>query len=272
MSSLLPRPEEVANRAARVLEKLPVSEIEIFRSEADLPFLLDRHEEADVLLVTFPAYRPGSTEPSLWQRNIVSELEAHRLLLGADEHAYLGPARELRGLRTAVRLVEEVTADLEVEPARVICIGTSNAAVLGAMTGLSYGAGVLILGGPPLNMGTLLKQWAAGERRAGGKRRASANRLMELSRLDEGPASIEWLDGLVASLAATCPRPSRVRVLVSPEDFVFPSVNRFYEERHSFPNVDVELDLTDAPAHDQMAKEFYNHFLARAVAEELGWP
>jgi hypothetical protein len=254
-----------------VLENSPVSDIKTFQAETAMPYLLDPTDEAKVLVVTFPAYRTGVVEPPMWQRSAVGELKAHRLLLGSDEHTYWGPAQECRGLRTAVRLVEEVTAELEVEPEDVYCIGSSNAGVLALLTGLSYGAGALILGGPPVNLGTLLNRWATVERREGRKPMSSAGRLLDLARRDGGPDAVEWLDGLIPSLAADCPHPCRVRILATPNDFVFPGINHFYEERFSFPNVDIELDLTDAETHDDMAKEFYGHFLVRAVAEELGW-
>lgn len=246
-----------------------MSEIEIFEAEAALPFLLDRFEGADLILVGFPAYRTGVTDPALWQRDPESKYPAHRLLLGSDEHTYWGPAQECRGLRTAVRLLEKVTAELDVPPARVACIGTSNAAVLATLTGLAFGAGVLVLGAPPLAMGTLLGNWATEERRTGGKPMTSAVRLLELAERDGGPDPVDWLNELVPSLAAKCPHPCKVRILTSSDDFVFPGIDAFFREQAAWPNVDIELDMTDAPNHDAVAKEFYREFLVRALYEEL---
>ena len=200
---------------------------------------------------------------------IKGSFKAHRLVLGADEHTYWGPAQEMRGIRTAVGLLEQITAELDVSPARVACIGTSNAAALAALTGLAFGAGVLILGGPPLAMGTLLGGWATVERREGGKPMVSASHLLGLARRDGGPDPVDWLNGLLPSLAAECPRPCRVRLFASPHDFVFPGCLEFFQQRELWPNVEVELDLSEAETHDASAKEFYDKFLVRAVREEL---
>jgi hypothetical protein len=250
-----------------------MAQIEIFEAEAALPYALDLVEGADQILVGFPGYHTGAVDPPLWMLNVAGQdfgsFKAHRLILGADEHTYWGPAQEMRGIRTAVSLLEQVTAELDVAPARVACIGTSNAAVLAALTGLAFGAGVLILGGPPLAMGTLLSGWATVERREGGKPMVSASHLLELARRDGGPDPVDWLNGLLPSLAAACPRPCRVRLFASSHDFVFPGCLEFFQQRELWPNVDVELDLSEAETHDASAKEFYDKFLVRAVREEL---
>jgi len=242
---------------------------ELFQGEAALPYALEPADEADQILVGFPAYRTGVVEPSLWLRNKIGEHKAHLLLLGADEHSYVGPAQELRGLRTAVRLIDEVAGELGVAPERVICFGTSMAASVAMLTGLAYGARAIVLGAPPLALGTLLGGWATEERRTGRKPMTSAIQFMELARRDGGPDPVEWLDGLIPSLAFECPRPAKVRLFANPEDWTFPGVSRFFEERESFPNVDVELDLTDASSHDKVAEAFYGDFLPRVLSEEL---
>jgi hypothetical protein len=248
---------------------MPVSEIKTFQGEAALPYLLDEVEGADVIIVSFPGYRTGGSEPALWQRDTSAKYKVHRLLLGADEHSYWGPAGELRGVRTAVALLEEFTTNLDVAPERVVCVGSSNAASLAAMVGLAYGAGLLILGAPAFAMGTLLTNWAAHERRTGGKPMTSAVRLLELGRRDGEPDSVEWLDRLIESLALECPHPCTVRLLASPDDFGYPGAERLFEQRASFPNVEVELELTDAPTHDAVAKEFYIDFLPRVLVERF---
>lgn len=242
---------------------------ETFHAEAALPYVLDRVEDADEILVGFPAYRTGVVEPSAWLSSMLGEHKAHRLLLGADEHTYIGPAQEMRGLRTAVRLIDEVASELDVPPERVFCFGTSMAASVAALTGLAYGARALVLGAPPLALGTLLGGWAAEERRTGRRPMASAIHFLELARREGGLDPVDWLDGLLPSLAAACPRPAKVRLFANPEDWTFPGVNRFFEEQDSFLNVDVEVELTDAPSHDEVAELFYSDFLPRALAEEL---
>ena len=245
----------------------PVSEL--FHAEAALPYALDRIEDADQILVGFPPYHTGVVEPSLWLSSMVGEHKAHRLLLGADEHTYIGPAQELRGLRTAVRLIGEVAGELGVPPERVICFGTSMAASIAALTGLAFGARALVLGAPPLALGTLLGGWAEQERRTGRKPMASAIHFLELARRAGGPGPVEWLDGLIPSLAYACPRSAKVRLFANPEDWTFPGVSRFFDEQESFPNVEVEVELTDAASHDEVAEAFYSDFLPRALAEEL---
>jgi hypothetical protein len=143
------------------------------------------------------------------------------------------------------------------------------AASLAALTGLAYGARAVVLGAPPLAYGTLLGGWASQERRTGRRPMTSAIHFLELAQRDGGPDPIEWLDTLIPSLASKCPRPSRVRLFANPEDWTFPGVSRFFEEQTSFPNVDVEVELTDAPSHDEVAEAFYRDFLPRTLAEEL---
>lgn len=242
---------------------------EIFQAEAALPYSLERVEGADQILVGFPHYRTGVVEPSLWLSDKIGEHKAHRLLLGADQHTYVGPAQELRGLRTAVRLIEQVADGVGVPPEHVFCFGTSMAASIAALTGLAYGARALILGAPPLALGTLLDGWANEERRTGRRPMTSAIQLLELARRAGGPDPVEWLDGLIPSLAYACPRSAKVRLFANPEDWTFPGVSRFFDEQESFPNVEVEVELTDAASHDEVAEAFYSDFLPRALAEEL---
>jgi pimeloyl-ACP methyl ester carboxylesterase len=246
--------------------------LELFEAEAALPYLLDQVEGADQILVGFPAYRTGVVPPGTWQLAQIARYTAHRLLLGADEHTYIGPAQELRGLRTAVRLIEKTTDELGVAPERVVCFGTSMAATLAALTGLAYGARAIVLGAPPLAIGTLVGAWSNAELRTTDKPMTSARHLLELGRRDSGPDPIEWGDGLIPSFAAACPRPAKVRLFTNPKDFTFPGVKQFYDERASFPNVKVELELTGAPSHDAVAKAFYADFLPRVLSEELGTP
>lgn len=243
--------------------------MELFEAEAALPYLLDQVEGAEQILVGFPAYRTGIVPPGDWQLAKIEQHRAHRLLLGADEHTYIGPAQELRGLRTAVRLIEKVADDLGVAPEHVVCFGTSMAASLAALTGLAYGARATVLGAPPLALGTLIGGWAKHERQSGGRPMTSAIHLLELGRREGGPDPVEWGDGLIPSLAAACPRPAKVRLFANPEDFTFPGVEQFFEQRSSYPNVEVELELTDAPSHDAVAKAFYAEFLPRVLSEEL---
>lgn len=242
---------------------------ETFHAETALPYALDQVEEADHLLVGFPPYRTGVVDPPLGLRAKIGEQKAHRLFLGADEHTFIGPAQEQRGLRTAVRLIEEVGDELGVPPSRVICFGTSMAASLAALTGLAYGAGSIVLGAPPLALGTLLGNWARHERKTGRRPMTSAIHFVELARREGGPDPVEWLDGLIPSLASECPHPAKVRLFANPDDWTFPGVNRFYEQRESFPNVDVEVEWTDAPTHDEVAEAFYGDFFPRALSEEL---
>lgn len=241
-----------------------------FAGATALPFVLDRVEEANCLVVGFPGYRTGGAQPSLWLRANLRRLPAHRLLLGSDVHTYIGPDRQCLGLETATQLIRETAADLQVPPSRVACFGSSMASVLAAMTGLRFGAGLIALGAPPVMLGSLLSAWAEQERRPGSNAPvASAARFLAMAGKAEGDP-VAWLDGLIFRLASDCPSEATIRVLASELDWTYPGIQRLVEHVDRLPRLRIDVELTEIAKHDQIAAAFHSEFLPRVVAEEFG--
>jgi hypothetical protein len=242
-----------------------------FAGATTLPFVLDRVEGADCLVVGFPGYRTGGAQPSVWLRASLRRLPAHRLLLGSDVDSYLGPGRRCLGLETAAQLIRQTIADLQLPPARVACFGSSMASVLAAITGLRFGAGLVALGAPPVMLGSLLSGWAEQERRPGSNRPvASAARFLEVARTADDDDPVAWLDDLIFRLAADCPRDATLRLLASEHDWTYPGIQRLVEHVGGLPRLRISVETTDIPQHDRIAAAFHSDFLPRVVAEEFG--
>jgi len=127
--------------------------------EARLPYSLERIKGSDRLVVVFPTLAPGQVGPVFGLRRLLGDFHAHRLYFGGDEPFFLGPERELRGLRPAYRHVEATMEELDVRREDVICLGTSAGAVGALLIGLEIGAGTIIAGAPVFDLGNVFAEW-----------------------------------------------------------------------------------------------------------------
>jgi len=177
------------------------------------------------------------------------------LYLGADEYKFIGPGRRLDGLATAVELVELESKALEVPRERIICLGTSMGGVLALMTGLSYGAGRIVVGATPFRVGSALKRFIHKERLSGAKKQTPW--LIELAKSDEGGDPVEFLDRTIFDLAARCAHPCRVDVLISPRDFAASSAAEFAERAAGNPLLEVALHQSEYVRHADVGDAFY---------------
>lgn len=229
--------------------------MQTFTGRTDLPFAVDRLEGATTLLVTFPKLRAGRGKPPLGLRPRLEGIPGHRLYLGADEHKFVGPRRRLDGLHTAVELIRREAEALEIAPEQVICAGTSMGAVLGLMTGLTYGAGRIVAGAPAVRMGTAVTAFMSKENARGAKREAAS--FVELARIPGGDDAAGFLDRFIFDLARECAFSCRIDLVVSPHDYAYAAALDFADVARANPLLEVELHLREYERHGSVAEDFY---------------
>ena len=232
-----------------------------------LPFGRERVDGASTLLVTFPRLRVGVTRPSFGLRRRLEGLHAHRLYLGADEHKFIGPGGRLDGLATAVELLGREARELEIPHERVVCLGTSMSGVLALMTGLSYGAGRIVVGGTPFRVGTSLVRFLQAEKGWVGKKTKQTPDLIGLARGRNGDDRVEFLDRMLFDLADACSLPCRIDVLMSPDDYAAPSAYEFAQVAGRNPQLEVALHDAEYGGHKDVGDAFFS-FLGGLLAEE----
>jgi hypothetical protein len=119
-------------------------------ASADVPYLTVERPGARHLLVGFAGLRPGGASPPRSLPKRFPGLDAHWLLLGADRHTYIGPRREMAGLRAAAKLTRQEAARLEVPSGNVVTIGSSMGAVCALVIGLDARVARVVAGAPPV--------------------------------------------------------------------------------------------------------------------------
>jgi hypothetical protein len=221
--------------------------------EARLPYALERIDGADRLVVVFPKLAPGAVEPPWGLRRLLGDFHAHRLYFGGDEHFFLGPKRELRGLRAARRQAQATMDELGIRREDVICLGTSAGAVGALLIGLDVGSGTIIAGAPVFDLGSVFAEWE--ELEAAGKKSAAVKVLQEARGSDPG-GEIEFLDSLIPTAAAQARHHSRVVLYTSFFDYGYVSTREFAERYRSHPLFTIEFHHGDYAEHGAIGAPF----------------
>jgi hypothetical protein len=226
-----------------------------FTRQTTLPFARGLGSPAaNHLLVTFPKLHPGGTPPKSVLHQRLAVLDAHRLTLGSDEHTFVGPRRELRGLNTAAKLIGVHQRHLEVPRERTVAVGTSMGAVCALFVGLRARAGWIIAGGPTVRMGTWLERFSTID----GPSEAARAKAADLIRLvDDGDGqAVRFLDTLILKLARRVEAPTRIDLFVGPRDPAHDDVARFARELEDIPLVTATLTVHDYGTHRGLAEAF----------------
>ena len=221
--------------------------------EARLPYALERIRGSDRLVVVFPKLAPGQVRPAFGLRRLLGDFHAHRLYFGGDEHFFLGPRRELRGLQAAHRHVQTTMEELEIRREDVICLGTSAGAVGALLIGLEIGAGTIIAGAPVFDLGSVFAEWE--ELEAAGKKSAAVKVLQEARGGDPG-GEIEFLDSLIPTAAAKARYHSRVILYTSFFDYGYLSTMEFAERYRSHPLLSIECTHGTYAEHGEIGAPF----------------
>lgn len=220
---------------------------------ATLHYALERQKRAGSLLVAFPKLRVGLSRPPVGLHRVLRGIAAHKLYLGADEHTFIGPNRQLNGLRSAAELIGREAESLGVPPERVVCIGTSMGAVCAMMAGFIYGAGRIAAGAPPIRCGTALKKFVGAK--SGPK--LAAPEFLALADAADGSDPADFLDGLVLELALRSTTKCRIDLLASPVDYAFPWVCEFAAAAGPNPLLEVHVHEADYARHGAVGDAFF---------------
>lgn len=231
-----------------------------FTSATTLPYAItEASADTSTLLVFFPKLRPGGAPPQRFLSRSLTTVDAHQLRLGADEDVYVGPRRELRGLRTAVDLIGSEAQRLGVPRERIVSVGTSMGGVLSLMVGLSAGTGHIVAGGAPVRMGRQLRRF---DRIDGPTSAAKAAAAQFLALGDNGDGATEkWFDRFIGRLAAAVTVPTRVDLFVSPTDTTYRPMVQLSQQLSSFEAIDCRLTEADYERHGAIGQPFSDYAL-----------
>jgi hypothetical protein len=233
-----------------------------YTGRTTLRYALERFDGADCLLVAFPKLRIGLTRPPIGLRRSLGEIDAHKLYLGADEHTFIGPRRQLNGLHAAAGLIEREAESLGVPRERVVCIGTSMGAVCAMMAGFIYGTGRIVVGAAPIHCGTALTKFVGSKSR----RKRGAPEFLALAEGSDGSDPAQFLDRLVLDLALRSTSECRVDLLASPTDYATPSVHEFAAAAVANPRLHVRVHEAEYDRHGAVGEVFFP-FLQKLLAD-----
>ena len=208
----------------------------------------------------FPKLASGQVRPAFGLRRLLGDFQAHRIYFGGDEHFFLGPKRELRGLRAAGRHVQATMDELDIEREELICLGTSAGAVGALLIGLEIGVGTIIAGAPSSTSGASSPSGKNSRPRGRRARRSKSCRR----RATRSGGEIEFLDSLIPTAAAKAEYHSRVILYTSFFDDGYLSTMEFVERYRSHPLLSIvcthgtyaEYGEIGAPFKEFLQKQF----------------
>jgi hypothetical protein len=232
-------------------------------SRATLQYGLELREGTERLLVGFPKLRAAQQRPPVGLHRVLGKVQAHRLYVGADEHAFVGPNRQLDGFHTAVEVIDRAAASLGVVRENVICIGTSMGAVCAMATGFLYGAGRIVGGAAPILCGTALRRFVG----AKDGNKALAPNLLALAETADGSDPAGFLDGMLLDFALRCTSTCRVDLLTSPRDYAAPYTREFAVAASANRRLQVHVHDSDYGVHGGIGEAFFP-FLRKMLGKQ----
>jgi hypothetical protein len=223
----------------------------------DTPYVVQPRSGASYLLVTCAGIGYGASAPSF--ELMPAGVPAHRLAIGMGANRPLD-VPELRQWADAIgRLVRSTAQGFGVPPERTICAGHSYHATFAAIIGLTVGSGHLILGAPPLRLGTWATRLYESTRNPLLGKAPLFEYLYEGARLQEPGSDASNLDNFLFDLARESKYEASLRLLVSKSDSFYPEVAEFVDEVASNNALDVRLVLADYGTHDDLIEPFYTY-------------
>ena len=209
------------------------------------------------LVVGFPKLHPGAVPPSRRLFKTFEDANAHLLSLGADEHIFIGPRRQGRGLDAAVRIIRDQAERLEVPRENIVAMGTSMGAICALTIGMHAGCGRIISGGPPVLMGRWLKRLAELDGPAVAAK-AAAGEMLALA--DNGDGRPErYLDHMAVEAAREAPEPTHIDIFVSLVDHTYPAVRWFRRRVADMPNIELQITRAEYARHVDIKDAFDEH-------------
>lgn len=228
---------------------------ETFSAATEMPYRLRRQPGgADRLLVFFPRLRPQGAAPNAGLSGPLADIRAHHLMLGADEHLYVGPERRMLGHRTAVALIQRERDRLGVPPEGVTTLGTSMGGIMALLVGLPAGAGHIIAGGAPIKMGKTLEKF---DRLEGPSSpvKAAAKAFIALAEKGDGRA-IPWLNRVIFKEARKVELPVTIDLFGSELDRTMKPMRAFATAFADSELVNVRLTVDDYGRHSEIHDPF----------------
>ena len=228
---------------------------ETYRSAAELPYRLRRQPGgSDRLLVFFPRLRPQGAAPNAGLSGPLADIRAHHLMLGADEHLFVGPQRRMLGRKTAVELIARERDRLGVPPEGVTTMGTSMGAIMALLVGLPAGAGHIIAGGAPIKMGKTLEKF---DRLEGPSSpvKAAAKQFIALADKGDGRA-VPFLDRVIFKEANKVESRVTIDLFGSELDRTMKPMRAFATAFADSELVDVRLTVDDYGRHSEIHEPF----------------
>jgi hypothetical protein len=230
-------------------------EVRSFTGETTLSYaLLEGSPESRRLVVLFPKLRHGGARPSFGYARALEPLGAHLLTIGSDRDNFVGPRREMRGLRTAVSLIHATASELDVPRENIAAVGTSMGAVASLFVGLPADVGQIVAGSPPVRMGRTVERLASLDGLREHTKR-DAQKFLALGDNGDGSAA-RWLNRLIPDLAAKVRAPMRIELLVSLSDRTYRANQRFAAELEGNEWIDCRLTLADYDGHRHVKDDF----------------
>lgn len=239
------------------------------RDAARLPYALERIEGSHRLVVVFPKLAPGEVRPAFGLRRMLGDFHAHRLYFGGDEHTFIGPKRELRGLRAAARQVQATMDELRVRREDVICLGTSAGAVGALHVGLEAGCGTIIAGAPVFDLGSVFAAW---ERERPEGKKSAAVKVLQEARGSVPGEEIEFLDSLIPTAASRARYHSRIVLYTSFFDYGYVETREFVERHRSHPLLEIECEFASYAQHGEVGASFWDFLRERLAMLERDEP
>jgi pimeloyl-ACP methyl ester carboxylesterase len=228
---------------------------ETYNGATEMPYRLQRQPGgSDRLFVFFPRLRPQGAAPNAGLSGPLADIRAHHLMLGADEHLYVGPERRMLGRKAAVALIRQERDRLGVAPENVTTIGTSMGGIMALLVGLPAGAGHIIAGGAPIKMGKTLEKF---DRLEGPSSpvKAAATAFIALAEKGDGRA-IPWLNRIIFKEARKVDSRVRVDLFGSELDRTMKPMKAFAEAFAGSELVDVRLTVEDYGRHSEIHEPF----------------
>jgi acetyl esterase/lipase len=226
----------------------------------EIPYATQPLEGSHRLVVTLPGigigrFIPNAGDPAL------SAVAMNRLAIGMSADR---PQRseELRDwVRDAAELVQHEATELGVDPTDVVCVGHSFQGALALLVGLKAKVGRIIVGAPPVNLGSVLSRPSGGQPI---EVQVLYDRLQAASGVVDDPTAAERLDELIVGAARQADHAADLEIFVSRSDMFWAAGETFVASLADHPTL--RCSLVEATYADHNAMEpAYREYLQEGL-------
>src|SRR5581483_9044795 len=196
----------------------------------------------------------------------VGGLPVHELAIGMANRRPVASADYRTWAWDVAELIHHTADRLDVPYSNIICLGHSFHGHVAILTGLMTQAGHMVVGAPPLLMGSVLDGMYKYFRD-----RPSIHAMYEFGyehSIAHDPDEVGALDALLTDEVATAMHEASIEVFTSPEDMLVSLARQFAEAVTTIGNnVSCEVVEGTYPGHDAMGPEYYR--FARQRIEQI---